>query len=62
MKDEELEKFRFSEDMESFLKEQLKEGSIAEVIITIKGLDFTATKTLTKKEHIDEWLKDTFRT
>jgi hypothetical protein len=57
------EKFRFSEEMESFLKEQLKEGcSIAEVTITVKGLDFTATQKLTKKEYIDEWLKDIFRT
>lgn len=57
------EKFRFSEEMESFLKEQLKEGcSIAEVTITVKGLDFTATQKLTKKESINEWLKDTFRT
>ena len=39
------EKFRFSEEMESFIKEQLKEGcSIAEVTITVKGLDFTATQ------------------
>ena len=57
------EKFRFSEGMESFLKEQLKEGGgIVEVEITVKGLDFTATQNLTKKESIDEWLKDTFRT
>lgn len=57
------EKFRFSKGMESFLKDQLKEGcSVAEVEITVKGLDFTATQNLTKKEHIDEWLKDTFRT
>lgn len=49
--------------MESFLKEQLKEGGgIVEVEITVKGLDFTATQNLTKKEHIDEWLKDIFRT
>lgn len=57
------EKFRFSEEMESFLKDQLKEGcSVVEVEITVKGLDFTATQNLTKKEHIDEWLEDTFRT
>ena len=56
-------RFRFTEEMESFLREQLKEGcSIAEVSITVKGLDFTATQKLTKKESIDEWLKNIFRT
>lgn len=56
------EKFRLSEEMELFLKEQLKEGgSVVEVEITVQGLDFT-TQNLTKKEHIDEWLKNIFHT